>query len=136
MLSLETTMCHHFLEKGKNGCWKLVQKSNMLEECITFLGTSPALVEERINLLEEYACYLYVIKSRSFNDARWKIFDKNYQRESKVPDLASLPPCHQVFLVHFLQSNYVAYTGRNSVQPIVALPDVTDNGCLATGGIN
>ena len=57
-------------------------------------------------------------------------------RENKVPDLASLPPCHQVFLLHALRSNYVAYMWRKSVQPIVALPDVTDNGWLATGVIN
>ena len=63
-------------------------------------------------------------------------FDKKYQRENKVPDLASLPPCHQVFLLHALRSNYVAYMWRKSVPPIVALPDETDNGWLATGEIN
>ena len=105
MFSLETAMCHHFLEKGKNAYWKLVQKHNRFEECFAFLGTRLALAGETINILEEYVCYLYGVKSRSVNDARWKIFDKKYQRENKKPDLASLPPCHQVFLLHALRSN-------------------------------
>ena len=63
-----------------------------------------------INLLEKYVCYFYKVKLRLVSDTRWKIFGKRYQRENKDPDLTSLPPHHQVFLIHALRSNYVAYT--------------------------
>lgn len=63
--------------------WK-VQKYNRFEECFAFLGTIPELAEETINLLEEYVCYIYRVKSRSFNNTKWKIFDKKYQRENKT----------------------------------------------------
>ena len=63
-----------------------------------------------INLLEKYVCYFCKVKSRLVSDTRWKIFDKKYQRENKEPDLTSLPTYHQVFLIHALRSNYVAYT--------------------------
>ena len=89
-----------------------------------------------MNLLEKYVCYLYRVKSHSINDARWKIFDKKYQGESKESDLAYLPPSDQVFLPHALRYKYVAYMWRESVQRIVALPDRTDNGWLATGETN
>ena len=46
-----------FFRKGNNGCWKLLQKYNRFEECFALLGTSPALAEETINLLEN-VCYL------------------------------------------------------------------------------
>ena len=126
-------MCHHFLEEGKNASWKLVHKCNKFEECFDFLGTSPELAEEKINLLEKYVCYLFGVKSSSVNNARSKIFDKKYQREGKDADLTSLPPCYQVFLLHALRYNYVAYMWRKSVQHILALPDLTNNEWHATG---
>jgi hypothetical protein len=51
---------------------------------------------------------------KSFSEARWRIFKKNQDKEHKVTDLASLPPCKQDLQYHAKRVNVVAYLWRNS----------------------
>ena len=66
-----------FFRKGKERCWKLIQKYEEFEVCFTTLGSEPNLSEDLFEFLEEYIALLYGVKSKSINEARWKIFEKN-----------------------------------------------------------
>ena len=50
--------------------------------------------------LEEFVCYVYCAKANSIHNVNWRKLDQKLQREHKVADLASLPPCKQVLLYH------------------------------------
>ena len=66
-----------FSRKGKERCWKLMQKYEELEVCFTKLGYKPNLLEDLFQSLEEYTAFWYGVKSKSINEARWSIFEKN-----------------------------------------------------------
>ena len=58
-----------FFRKGKEGCWKLMQKYEEFEVCFTKLGSEPNL-SDLFESLEEYTALLYGAKSKSINEAR------------------------------------------------------------------
>ena len=99
------------------------------------LGNSIPLNDDGLLQLEEFVCYLYGVKTKSVNDARWNIFNQKYKRENKVPDLSSLPPCQQALYYHSKRSNLVAYIWRKSQQPSFDLPDISEYGWFADGQI-
>ena len=43
-----------FFRKGKERCWKLMQKYEEFEVCFTKLGSEPNLSEDLFEFLEEY----------------------------------------------------------------------------------
>ena len=61
-----------FFGKGKEKCWKLMQKYEEFEVCFTKLGSEQNLSEDRYESLEEYTALLYGVKSKSINEAHWK----------------------------------------------------------------
>ena len=72
-----------FFRKGKERCWKLMQKYEEFEVCFTKLGSEPNLSEDLFESLEEYTALLYGVKSKSINEARWEIFEKNIRGTTK-----------------------------------------------------
>ena len=58
-----------FFRKGKEGCWKLMQKYEEFEVCFTKLGSESNLSEDLFESLEEYTALLYRAKSKSINEA-------------------------------------------------------------------
>ena len=99
------------------------------------LGNSIPLNDDGLLQLEEFVCYLYGVKTKSVNDARWNIFNQKYKSENKVPDLSSLPPCQQALYYHSKRSNLVAYIWRKSQQPSLDLSDISEYGWFADGQI-
>ena len=65
-----------FFRKGKEKRWKLMQKYEEFEVYFTKLGSEPNLSEDLFESLEEYTALLYRVKSKSINEARWKILKK------------------------------------------------------------
>ena len=100
------------------------------------LGNSIPLNDDGLLQLEEFVCYLYGVKTKSVNDARWKIFHQKYKSENKVPDLSSLPPCQQALYYHSKRSNLVAYIWQKSQQPFFDLPDISNMDGLQIGRFN
>ena len=82
-----------FFRKGKERCWKLMHKYEEFEVCFTKLGSEPNLSEDLFKFLEEYTALLFGVKSKSINEACWKIFEKKHKRHKKIIDLSLLPPC-------------------------------------------
>ena len=72
-----------FFRKGQKRCWKLMQKYEEFEVSLTKLGSEPNLSENLFKSLEEYTALLYGVKSKSINEARWKIFEKNIRGINK-----------------------------------------------------
>ena len=124
-----------FFKKGKDQCWKLLEKHQKFEDCFANLRLTSSLPDEMFQLLEEFVCLLYGIRSKSVNEARRKIFERKNKREKKIPNLSSLPPCKDVLWYHALRSNFVAYIWRNSIEPIIDIPNIAENGWLSTGEI-
>ena len=58
-----------FFRKGKDRCWKLMQKYEEFEVCFTKLGSEPNLSEDLFESLEKYTALLYGVKSKSINEA-------------------------------------------------------------------
>ena len=135
MNSLAMIIFHHF-SKEKERCWKLMQKYEELEVCFTKLGSEPNLSEDLFESLEEYTALLYGVKSKSINEARWKIFEnKKHKRHNKIIDLSLLPPCKSVLRLHSKRGNAVAYLWRNASNPTIEFPSLTENGWTTTGDI-
>ena len=78
MLSVEMIVSS-FFKKGKDACWKLVEKYQKFEACFANLGMEPVLSEVVFAELEEYVATLYGEKAKSADEARWKIFKKKHQ---------------------------------------------------------
>jgi len=76
-----------------------------------------------------------MVKAKSVDKARLKIFQKKNQRENKITDLALLPPCTSVLKLHATRSNAVAYLWRNSASPRIEFPSIEESGWTHTGEI-
>ena len=124
-----------FFRKGKERCWKLMQKYEEFEVCFTKLGSEPNLSEDLFESFEEHTALLYGVKSKSINEARWKIFEKKRKRHNKIIDLSLLPACKSVLRLHSKRANAVAYLWRNASNPTIEFPSFTENGWTTTGDI-
>ena len=89
-----------FFRKGKDCCLKHLEKYQKFESSFTNLSSDAILSDDTFNELQEYVCLLYRRKTKSVNDARWKLFKQKHEMENKNIDLASLPPCESVLKLH------------------------------------
>ena len=101
-----------FFRKGKERCWKLMQKYEEFEVCFTKLGSDPNLSEDLFKSLEEYTALLYRVKSKSINEACWKIFEKKHKRHNKIIDLSLFSPYRSVLRLHSKRTNAVLIFGE------------------------
>ena len=124
-----------FFRKGKEKRWKLMQKYEEFEVYFTKLGSEPNLSEDLFESLEEYTALLYGVKSKSINEARWKIFEKKHKRHNKIIDLSLLPLCKSVLRLHNKRANAVVYLWQNVFNPTIEFPSLTENGWSTTGDI-
>ena len=109
-----------FFRKGKERCWKLMQKYEEFEVCFTKLGSEPNLSEDPFESLEEYTSLLHGIRSKLINEARSKIFEKKHKKRNKIIDLSLLPPCKSVLRLYSKRANAVAYLWRNASNPTMS----------------
>ena len=112
-----------------------MEKYQKFEACFANLGMEPVLSEVVFAELEEYVATLYGEKAKSADEARWKIFKKKHQRENKITDLSSIPPCTAVLHLHSKRANAVAYLWRNAANPTIDFPSLEENGWSSTGEI-
>jgi hypothetical protein len=124
-----------FFKKGKDKCWKLLEKNEKFETCFANFGVEPVLQENNFQILQEFVSLLNGVKAKYVDEARWKIFQKKNQRENKITDLSLLPPCTAVLQLHATRSNAVAYLWRNSENPRVEFPSLEESGWTSTGEI-
>ena len=99
------------------------------------LGSSLVLDDFVLAGLEEFVCALYGSNLKSLNGARGKAFQRKIDRGHKVTDLATLPPCFQVFYYHALRANHIAYIWKNSTTPLYNFPPINQHGWFENGDI-
>ena len=116
-----------FFRKRKERCWKLMQKYEEFEVCFTNLGSKPNLSEELFESLVEYTALLYGVKSKSINEACWKIFEKRHKKHNKIINLSLLPPWESVLRLHSKRANAVVYLWRKASNPTFDFPSLTEN---------
>jgi hypothetical protein len=101
-----------FFRKGKKICWRIVKDSQDFLNAFRSLGSADSVDENTRAILEKYVCVMYGEKQiSSVDDARRKIFWKNFAKDHKVTDLSLLPPCKSSLLKHIQRANYVARCG-------------------------
>ena len=54
------------------------------------------------------------------------MFEKKQCRDNKIPDLSTLPPCHQVLQYHIKRSNVITYIWKQSLATNVDYPNITE----------
>ena len=104
-----------FFRKGKERCWKLMQKYEEFEVCLTKLGSEPNLSDDLFESLEEYTALLSIYPY--------------------FIDLSLLPPCKSVLRLHSKTANAAAYLWRNAPNPTTEFPSLTENGWTTTDDI-
>ena len=114
-----------FIRKGKEKCWKLLEKSRKFQLAFTDLGENWTVADELYMMLKEYVCQLYGYRSKSTDSVRYKIYNKKYTKENKIIDMAALPPCSSVLRLHILRANIVAAIWKRSTTAYVELPDIS-----------
>ena len=122
-----------FFMKGKAVGWKCVQKKESFIEIFSEFGNTFDLNQTVSSLLEEYVCSLYGYNDGSLNSTRSKIFYKRVSHRKKAPDVALLPPCHSVFILHVRRALFVANMWRSTPTAWLELPEITDFGWEADG---
>ena len=124
-----------FFKKGKEKCWKLMEKYEKFETCFANFGSESMLQENDFHILQEFVSLLYGVKAKSSDEARWKIFQQKHLKESKITDLSLLPPCDAVLRLHSTRANAVAYLWRNSNNPLIEFPSLEESGWTSTGEV-
>ena len=125
-----------FFRKGKEKCWKLVEKTKKFQNAFSMLGENSEINDDLLLMLEEYVCQLYGYRNKSTNSVRFRIYEKKYNKENKVIDMATLPPCNSVLRLHILRSNMVAALWKRSMIANIEMPDITQHGWDVNGNIN
>ena len=86
-----------FFRKGKERCWKLMQKFEEFEVCFTKLGSEPNLSEDLFESLEEYKLYCKELNPNQLMKHAGRSLKKKHKRHKKIIDLSLLPPCKSVW---------------------------------------
>ena len=111
-----------------------MNKSQVFVEAFRQLGDDWNLTEEQITVLERFTCALYGHpRESSINQVRTNIFQKKYLKSGKVIDMALLPPCKSVLVLHMKRANYVAKIWKSSLTSWLALDDISEHGWLPDG---
>ena len=123
-----------FFKKGKSVCWKAMNKNQIFIEAFRQFGDSWYLSDDITTVLEHfnYALYGYP-RERSINKVRTELFEKKYMKNDKVIDMALLPPCKSVLLLHMKRANYVAKIWKSSLTSWLESDDITEHGWLPDG---
>ena len=117
-----------FFGKGKQLCWKTMEKDSSYIEAFQPLGNSWDVTTETMDTLEDYVCLLHGEKNTNVNNARFEIFHKKHVNQSKVVNISLLPPCKYVLKLHCFRSNYIAKMWKACFLSEIELPEHTRNG--------
>ena len=117
-----------FFRKGKKLCWNLMVGDEKFLEAFTSLGDGWLLSDDTMAILECYVCKLYGVRKSSVNLTRFEIFSKKHSVENKIIDLSLLPPCQTSLRLHTLRASFISAMWKRSMEPVVELPSVKDNG--------
>ena len=113
-----------FFRKGKNTCFKLLQKHKCFRNAFSQLGSNWELSEETLDSLESFVVRLYgVTKAPNVNAARHKIFSTKFENEEKCVDMSLLPPYQSVLRLHCESTNFVAAVWKRSTESQPSIPD-------------
>ena len=64
---------------------------------------------------------------------RANIFEKKYTKSGKVIDMALLPPCQSVLILHSKRANYVARLWKSSLTNWIEPTDISENDWSSDG---
>ena len=78
---------------------------------------------------------LYGFKQKDVNEVRFKLFETKYEKQSKVIDLSTLPPCQSVLKLHANRANFVSKMFKSSLVAQMQIPDITAHGWDEKGNI-
>ena len=126
-----------FFRKGKKLCWNVMVKDDQFLEAFSSLGDVWSTSESTVQTLERYVCKLYGAKKKTstVNAARFELFSKKHSVENKVIDLSLLPPCQTSLRLHILRSNFISGMWKRTLEPVVILPNIVENGWNDVGEI-
>ena len=118
-----------FFRRGKKKGWKLIENSDDWLNVFSILGENKNVEDDVMQKWEQFVCLLNG-RSRcsSVNQARREIFWDKLHKKNKIVDLSLLPPCQSSLKKHIKRANYVARMWRQSVNPVMDLPDPTQQG--------
>ena len=111
-----------------------MNKNQIFIEAFRQFGDSWYLSDDITTVLEHFNCALYGYpRERSINKVRMELFEKKYMKNDKVIDMALLPPCKSVLLLHMKRANYVAKIWKSSLTSWLESDDITIHGWLPDG---
>ena len=113
----------HFFSKGKPACWKILEKDAKFVDAFCSLGLSLELDQEVFKVLEEFVCLLYGSRGKSVD-----VVQRKHVSQSKIIDLALLPPCQSCLLLHSKRANIIAKIWRAADLRTIELPDLIRHG--------
>ena len=124
-----------FFRKGKDTCFKVLEKSSKFQRAFSRLGEDWQLSDELFSKVEEFVCYLYGSRLKDINLLRFNMYTKKYIKENKIIDMCSLPPCRSVLKLHSMRANFVAAIWKRSISPNVEPPEISESGWLPDGSV-
>ena len=112
-----------FFRKGKETCFKVMERRAKFLSTFTQLGTTWELTEELKRELEHFVCALYGSKLKDVDLVRHEMFKKKMSKEKKIKDMALLAPCRSVLELHCERANYYAAILKRSLVNYMDDPD-------------
>ena len=110
-----------------------MNKNQIFIEVFRQFGDRWYLSDDITSLGTLYLCLIWLpkreIDKRSENEA----FKKKYMKNGKVINMALLPPCKSVLLLHMKRANYVAKIWKSSLTSWLESDDITEHGWLPDG---
>ena len=120
--------CSSFFRKGKETCFKVMQRKSNFSQAFSRVGTEWDLPDDLFKELEIYVCSLYGSNSKDINKARYLQFKKKFSNEEKAIDMATLAPCKPVLVLQVKKANYVACIWKRSGNQHIYEPPFSSHG--------
>lgn len=97
-----------FFMKGKTTYWKVLQTKKFIDTFCDF-SVSERPTEKASEEFEEFVPFLYGVKGRMVNAARYTLFESKFVRQNKIRYISLLPPCKQTPEFHIIRSNLAPF---------------------------
>ena len=119
----DSTSC--FVGKGKVKCHDVMKSDSRYISAFSLLGEFPTVSDSVADVIEEFVCRLYGIKSiERVNESRYELF----RHHKSVPEPHRLPPTQDALLLHLKRSNYQTYEWKNALSQHPNRLDITSHG--------
>ena len=111
-----------------------MNKNQIFVEAFRQFGDIWYLSDDITTVLERFTGALYGYpRERLINKVKAKLFEKKYMKNGKIIDMALLPPCKSVLLLHMKRANYVAKIWKSSLTCWLESDDITKHAWLPDG---